>query len=377
MNIVINALSARRGGGQTYLCNLLQHIDCCSNDAIIVIAPDSLVLPNHPAIRRVEVDWPTANPLLRTVWEKCFLPKFIEKVQADVLFCPGGLINCCVPTNCRTVTMSQNMIPFTPSIRQQYPIGWQRLRNWLLERGMLRSIKQADLVIFISEYARGVIETYIGKTIQNAVVVPHGISHQFRIVSEHEPLRPYWLPDGEYLLYVSIFEPYKNHIEVVRGFHQLKSLRSTHEKLVLAGKNDMPAGIAVREEISRLGLQDEVILVGNIDYNDLPALYYHAKINIFASTCENCPNILLEALGASRPLLVSNIQPMPEFGGEAVLYFDPFSPEDFASKVLSIIDNPDELNHLGQLAAKQAINFNWEETARATWLTIRAVAPGI
>ena len=270
--ILINALSARRGGGQTYLTNLLDRIDCADNLDVVIIASKTLQFKPHTRIRRLSAPILTENSIARTLWEKFCLPKIIEKTQADVLFCPGGLINTRVSESCCTVTMSQNMIPFTPSIRQQYSIGWQRFRNWLLERAMLRSMKQADLVIFISEYARRVIETYAGESPKKSVTIPHGISEHFKVVSGYEPPRPNWLPEGDYLLYISIFEPYKNHIEVVRGFHRLKSLRSTHEKLVLVGKNDMPAGIAVREEISRLGLQDEVILVGNIAYNDLPAL---------------------------------------------------------------------------------------------------------
>jgi len=374
MIVVINAFSARRGGGQTYLLNLLQHLDNCGGMLIYIFAPDSLKLPNHPAITKVAVSWPTDNPLLRTLWEKFVLPGFLKKMNADVLFCPGGLINTNVSTSCHTVTMSQNMIPFTPSIRQQYPLGWQRLRNWLLERVMLNSMKRADLVIFISEYARGVIQSYMGSALKKAVTIPHGISDHFRVNPEIVTSRPDWLPDGEYLLYVSILETYKHHLEVVRGFHRLKSLRSTREKLVLAGKNDMPSGITVRDEIIRLGLEDEIILAGNVAYQELPALYSHAKINIFASGCENCPNILLEALGAGRPLLVSNTPPMPEFGGDAVNYFDPTDPNDFAKQMASFIDLPDELNRLGRMAAKHAGKYDWAETARNTWQSIRELA---
>jgi len=72
--------------------------------------------------------------------------------------------------------------------------------------------------------------------------------------------------------------------------------------------------------------------------------------------------------------LVSNIQPMPEFGGDAVVYFDPFSPEDFARQVMSIIDVPEYLEKLGRLAVKHAENFDWDKTARRTWQTIRELA---
>lgn len=370
MNIVINAFSARRGGGQTYILNLLRHLEGLGESRVYVLAPESLKLPQDPRIERIKVGWPTRNPILRSLWEKFALPSVLKRVHANILFCPGGLINTRVSGECSSVTMFRNMIPFMPRVRRQYPLGLSRIRNWLLERAMLRSMQQADLVIFIAEYAKGVIEAHIGRPMKRTVTIPHGISDHFKVDPLHEPPRPLGLPTGDYLLYVSIFEPYKHHLEVVRGFHLLKSLRPTKEKLVLAGKNDMPAGIAVRQEIDRLGLQDEVILVGNVAYQELPAYYSHASINIFASACENCPNILLEALGAGRPLLVSDVPPMPEFGGDAVVYFDPSSPNDFARQVMTIIDHPEEMARLGHLAVKQADKYDWSDTARCTWAAI-------
>ena len=40
--------------------------------------------------------------------------------------------------------------------------------------------------------------------------------------------------------------------------------------------------------------------MGAIPHDTLPAVYHHALISIFASESENCPNILLESLAASR-----------------------------------------------------------------------------
>jgi glycosyltransferase involved in cell wall biosynthesis len=373
VRIVINAFSARRGGGQTYLLNLLQYFDDGTGMSLFVLAPEALKLPEHPAIKRVAVSWPTENPLLRTVWEKFWLPCLLRNMKADLLFCPGGLITTRVPRGCKTVTMFRNMIPFDISVRKKYPLGLMRVRNWLLERSMLSSMRSANLVIFISEFARKVIERRL-PGFAKGVTIPHGINDHFRVAKDRVPLRPDWLPEGEYLLYVSIFDVYKNQLEVVRGFHQLKSHRETREKLVLAGHHSSPYALKVLREIELLGLKDDVILTGNIPYQELPAVYAHAKINIFASTCENCPNILLEALGAGRPLVVSNYQPMPEFGGDAAVYFDPFAPEDFARQVSAIIDVPTELDRLGRMTSEQAESYTWKETARRTWEAIRELA---
>lgn len=372
MKIVVNAFSARRGGGQTYLFNLLQHLDGLHGLKIFVLASESLNLPDHPAITRLKVDWPTENPLLRTLWEKLKLPILLKKLEADVLFCPGGLINSRVPKGCKTVTMFRNMIPFDMAVRKNYPVGMMRIRNWLLERSMLASMMNADLVIFISEFARKVIEERSQDRIKKAVTISHGINNHFRIAKDNIPPKPGWLPH-EYLLYVSLFDVYKHQLEVVRGYHLMRSRRKTAEKLVLAGHHSAPCALKVIEEIQRLGLKDEVILTGNIAYHELPAVYAHSKINIFASSCENCPNILLEALGAGRPLLVSECQPMPEFGGDAVVYFNPLSPESFAEKLEMLIDAPSLLESYAEKAKKQADLYDWKLTAKVTWQALESI----
>ena len=371
VKVLINALSARRGGGQTYLVNLLDNIDAVENIDVILLLSDDFVTTQNQRILKIIAPKATSNPIIRAVWEFLNIPLLINKYNVDVLYCPGGLVNVLFTNKCYIVTMFQNMIPFMPAIRCQYSYGWQRIRNWILEHLLLFSMSRSDIVIFISEYAKSVIRKRLHNQINKAIVIPHGINDTFRHIYNSKPHRPDWLFNSDYLLYVSIFEPYKNHLEVVRGFYKLKTLRSTTEKLLLVGKNDLPAGFKVKEEIARLGLQDDVIMVGNIAYSELPALYYNAKINIFASTCENCPNIMLEALGSGRPLLVSNVPPMTEFGDSAVAYFDPTSPDDIASQLLAIIDSPQQLCSLGNKAFKQSEMFDIRSAATLTWRAIQ------
>ena len=59
MKIVINAFSARLGGGQTYLRQLLTRLPDDAGLEITLFAPKSLILPDDPRIVRGETRWPT------------------------------------------------------------------------------------------------------------------------------------------------------------------------------------------------------------------------------------------------------------------------------------------------------------------------------
>lgn len=372
MRIVVNALSARQGGGQTYVINLLESLPERSAAQIFVLAPDSLSLPlSKTNVTKIQVKGPVENPFTRAIWEWLYLPKLLKQLDADVLFCPGGIIGGRVPEGCKTVTMFRNMIPFSLMQRKRYGLSYMRVRNWLLERALSRSMAKADRVICISEFARRVIEQKVRGLPGKTIVIPHGINRIFR--ENHQP-RPAWLPAGNYILYVSILDVYKAQLEVVRAFARLKERRPTSEKLLLTGPDRSHYARKVRDEIERLGLQSDVVLTGTVSHNDLPALYRHALINIFASECENCPNIMLEALASGRPLLASSRPPMPEFGGDGAIYFDPSSLDELAVKLASVIDNPERLQEMSCRARERSLLYDWEQTARTTWDLIQKCA---
>ncbi|POF39760.1 hypothetical protein B0D71_23990 [Pseudomonas laurylsulfativorans] len=372
MKIVFNALSARLGGGQTYLINLFQFVPDNADLEILVFAPASLKLPDHPRIKRVEPAWPTENPIVRAVWERWVLPGILKAEKADVLFCPGGVVGTSVPAGCKVATMFRNMIPFDLRVRKSIPLGLQRLRNWLLNRIMLKSMREADLTIFISNYARSVIESLTN--IKNAVTIPHGIGSVFRTHSDSAVPRPEFLPVGEYVLYVSRFDVYKHHYEVVSAYAELPNELRARFPLVLVGETNLPEAERVKTLVSTLGLKDQVLLLGAIPYQSLPPLYHHAYLNLFASSCENCPNILLEALASGRPMVCSSVMPMPEFGAEAALYFSPFDSKDIKNVLSEALTSPALLEKLSVAAATQSDKFDWEKTSRKTWSELLALA---
>lgn len=372
MKIVINAYSARQGGGQTYLINLLNHLPAQDPPEIEVFAPRRLQLPEHPSIRRVHADWPTENPLLRALWERWSLPRYLKRTGADVLFCPGGLVATRAPKGCRVVTMFRNMTPFDERALRRMPWGLQRIRNHMLRGLMLRSMHEADLTIFISEFARGVIEALT--SIPNPVTIPHGIAQAFR--SEGKALqRPAIAGTGPYLLYVSKIDSYKHHEEVVRGYAQLPAELRARCRLVLAGEADSVEADRLRQTITELGLGDRVVICGAVNYRELPALYQNAVANLFASSCENCPNILLEALAAGRPVLSSDVDPMPEFGGKEIGYFSPFDPTSIAQAMRQVLEQPEAATRWAAAASERSAKYDWKLTARETWSAIRRLGP--
>lgn len=371
MRILINALSARLGGGQNYLQNLLAHFPENAGWDVYLLCPDNFHLnnlPNH--INRIPTYTNLDNPWRRALWENANISKLAHNLGADVLFCPGGLLPASpLPKSLKTVVTFQNMLPFDNTQRKRYPIGYRRLRDWLLKRGLSSAMKKADLVIFISKFAEHFIRNELGSLPGKTLVIPHGISSDFFPTDVKQPL-PMIVPSSDYFLYVSFLDYYKSQIETVQAYAKLRQQTQTSAKLLLVGTGNPEYITKLKAEIQRLELEESVCLLGAVPHNDLPALYQHAQINLFASCTENCPNILLEIMAAGRPALVSSRNPMPEFAGDCVTYFDPENIEQLTQQWMALLSAQEHANMLAEKAKARVSVMRWEETARTTWEAI-------
>jgi glycosyltransferase involved in cell wall biosynthesis len=368
VRIFVNATSARLGGGQTYLRNIFAHPPGPELAKVYLLADPSLTLAKVPPnVIRLPAPGALKNPMMRAFWERVRLPALLRKLDIDVLFCPGGVIGTRAPNGCRTVTMFRNMLPFDEVQVRRHPLIWPRLRVLLLRRVMASSMRRADRVIFVSRWARDQIRLALGAPLHTEAMIYHGLDPVFRRTEAGEVARPEWLPARPYFAYVSLLEFYKSQIEVVRAFAIFRRRTGADVALVLAGSKLSAYAREVEAEIERQGLRNDVLLPGNVQHEQLPALYANATALIFASQCENCPNILLESLAAGRPVLSSKTQPMPEFGGDAALYFDPTDPESLAALLVKLYEDPRLADDMASRAVLRSREFDWRVTSERTW----------
>jgi glycosyltransferase involved in cell wall biosynthesis len=78
-------------------------------------------------------------------------------------------------------------------------------------------------------------------------------------------------------------------------------------------------------------------------------------------------------MAAGKPILCSRRPPMPEFGGDAVWYFEPSNVDELSAQLLRLLGEPDTRAELAARAAERSRRYDWDETARATWSALRGV----
>lgn len=371
-HILFSAVSARRGGALTYIRNIARAFPAGGGHRLSILSPHAIDgLEERPDVEWVRAPAWTHKPIPRRLLG-AFYFRFLwpRRRDFDIVYYAGGSIDIGLPPGPRIATAFRNMLPFDRRERRRYPWGWIRLRNWLLSHVQARAFRRSDLVIFISEHARRVIDAWVPGRRGRSVVIPHGVTRTEGVL---DPALAARLPE-RFVLYLSILDVYKAQLQAVEAWALLKREGGLTHKLVLAGPEYAHYADKVRAAIARHGLEEEVILLGPVRHDQVFDLAERADLNLFLSSCENCPNILLELMRAGRPVLSSSVQPMPELGGDGADYVDPYDVPALAASVRALVNDPGRLKALGERATERSHLYSWEKTGAATWGAILALA---
>lgn len=146
---------------------------------------------------------------------------------------------------------------------------------------------------------------------------------------------------------------------------------SGHWQLVLLGDGELRPQI--ESLISKLGLDEDVILPGFKQYADLPVYYGLATAYIQASTTEQWGLVVNEAMAAGLPVLVSNrcgCAPDLVREGENGFTFNPYNVNELTDLLIKLSSNSVDLTAMGQ--ASQRIIAAWTPETFAKNLVLAA-----
>jgi glycosyltransferase involved in cell wall biosynthesis len=159
--------------------------------------------------------------------------------------------------------------------------------------------------------------------------------------------------------------PHKNHKRLLAAVRIMKDRFGFDGQLVLSGIT-MQANDKVLEEIGRLGLRNDIAVLGYLPYDDLPCLYNLARVMVFPSLFEGFGIPLVEAMACGCPVACSNVTSIPEVAGDSAVMFDPCSVEDMAYKIWSLWSD-DAMRQKSTAKGLERVKlFSWERMARQT-----------
>jgi glycosyltransferase involved in cell wall biosynthesis len=194
---------------------------------------------------------------------------------------------------------------------------------------------------------------------QEAVLQRHGLAGR----------RPYFL-------YLGGIDQRKDWRTLLAALARLKGRRPGF-CLALAGKIEGDRQYPrLTAETSRLGLEDEVRLLGFVPDADLPALFAGSAAFVFPSLYEGFGLPPLEAMACGAPVVAARASAVPEVVGEAGLLVEPGRPEELAQALEAVLARPELAARLAEQGRARAALFSWRRAAAQTLAVYEEVAHG-
>lgn len=373
MILGIDASNIRTGGGLTHLKNILLNADLENYDfeKIIIWSNNETLekLPNRDWLIKSTHNYLNKGFIWSYFFQIFILSKRAKNNNCDIVFAPGSTF---LSGFRPFVTLSQNMLPFEITEASRFPNFKDKLRFKILYKLQSYTFRQANGLIFLTNYAKKIITKKTNLSNHNVVIIPHGISTDFlNSPKPQKDIKDFTFNNPFKFLYVSIVTVYKHQWKVAEAVLRLRN-EGYPIHLNLIGPNTQESLHKLDDIIK--GNEDIVSYIGSVSHDEISKYYKEADAFIFASTCENMPIILIEAMTAGLPIACSQKQPMPEVLEKGGLYFDALNVESIYICLKELLDNKDTREQISNIAYQKTKKYNWSNCSNATLHFIKNTA---
>lgn len=367
MKILINGISAKVGGGITFLLNLVPQLcRLTPGEKIILLVPNGLAwvenlsaLPNLE-IRKIRLGRP--EPISRVWFEQVTIPKIVRNERIDLLCSIADITS--LSANCRKALWIRNLL-----IHTRRDFGWPKvkmIRIYFLRIISALSMKKADRVIFVSDACRQEIMSFNNLNPAKTRIIYHGVNEKFlkigtqRVQVIRKPV----------ILSVSSIYRYKNFLPLIEAFHVWSSNQEEEWQLRIIGQNLDAEYFRKMEKARDAGSARKNIQFDNeIPYNEIQQAYRDASIFAFPSILESFGHPLVEALASGISVVAADTPINREILGDFGYYFQ----GENVSALIKALDKALAAPKLAHEDFFEKRGFTWESCARKTWKCIQEI----
>jgi len=374
VRIGINALGLRPGqlgGVEVYIRNLIVNLGRVDPDNEYLVFVDrhnqsvfGSGLP--PNVRQVVIaPPPPASPVIRALrywgWLPSPLADQLERSGVDVIHYPDSIINppgIALPCVLTSHDIQHEYFP------RHFPFQTRLLRK--LTYGP--SARKARRIITDSQFTRETLMEKFHIPASKITAIHWGVDAAFRpdmSLAEVQRVRQKYRLPQVFAFYPANTWPHKNHPRLVQAISLLQKKYRSDCKLVLCGQPQWGHD-ALLSALKAYDLQGDVLILGYVPAEDLPALYHTASLLVYPSLFEGFGIPLVEAMSYGCPIVCSNSTSLPELAGDAAVLVDPNNEEEIATGVHLVLNDSERRADLISRGLARAKHFSWERAATET-----------
>ncbi|MBA4408047.1 MAG: glycosyltransferase family 1 protein [Bacteroidota bacterium] len=310
---------------------------------------------------------PTRHPFLWYIWFELQIPRILKKYKADLFFSPDGYLSLNTPIRQLAAIHDINFA------HRPKDLPWLTAKyyNYFFPR-FARKARRIVTVSFFSK--EDILRTYkIGS--DKIDVVYNGVNTLYTPTSgeEKEKTKASYSGGKEYFLFIGSLHPRKNICGLLRAYDAFRTSVDTETKLLIVGESMFKTN-DIELTYEGMRYKDDVVFTGRLSNEELHQVLGASLALTFVPFFEGFGIPVIEAMNAGVPVICSNTTSLPEVGGHAVLYVDPFSLDQIKDAMIKIFQDKELREMLIRKGFVQKEKFSWDKTADLLWGSIQICA---
>ncbi len=303
---------------------------------------------------------PTRHPVLWLIWFEFQIPRILKKYKADLFFSPDGYLSLRTPVKQLAAIHDINFV------HRPQDLPWLKAKyyNYFFPR----FCQKAKRIVTVSEFSKEDIHRTYQIENDKIDVVYNGINTMYTPTTEGERkfTKAKYSEGKDYFLFIGSLHPRKNITGLLRAFDAFKALVQSEVRLLIVGGSMFKTG-EIKLTYEAMRFKSDVVFTGRLGNEELHQILGASLALTFVPFFEGFGIPVIEAMSVGIPVICSNTTSLPEVGGDAVLFVDPFDIQQIADAMVKLYQDKDLRDSLIEMGFKQKEKFSWDKTAELLW----------
>lgn len=310
---------------------------------------------------------PTRHPVLWYIWFELQIPRILKKYKADLFFSPDGYLS--LNTNVKQLAAIHD-INFA---HRPKDLPWLKAKYYNYFFPLFA--RKAKRIVTVSSFSKEDIHKTYHIENDKIDVVYNGINTLYTPTSEAERqmAKANYSGGKDYFIFIGSLHPRKNITGLLFAYDAFRSSIESDVKLLIVGES-MFKTRDIELTFDGMRYKNDVVFTGRLANEALHQVLGASLTLTFVPFFEGFGIPVIEAMNAGVPVICSNTTSLPEVGGDAVLYADPFDVSEISDAMVKLYQDKELRESLIEKGFRQKEKFSWDKTAGLLWKSFEKCA---
>ena len=374
---LINAITIREGGGAVVFFRTLNEMVLLDSSIYWIVIIDEVLrnkIKKHERVTLISYPWVKKSAFHLLYWNEFYLHRLVKNKKVDCVFstvntlpfrkmpCPTFL------SQLHAGYFSKEFIALNAKCNPGFRnwIGWEVRKQWVFS-----SIKKATQISAPTQALADDIVNQLKINLDKITVIHPGTG----LADGKIAPRTHWAKNAWRIGYITKYGVQKNFEVLFKAVSELK--KQVNIKLILTLNTQHASFQHIDVLIKKYHLDNVIENHGEIEKDQIQALYSTLNLFVFPSLCESIGFTLMEAMHYGLPIIAANTRSNREFLGDNGVYFYRHDSSALKDKIILVMNEIELYKELSHNSVIRAQLFSWKTAAEQTLQSLRELTCSI